>query len=107
MRRRSSHPPESRDRAGRPMLESKADYASEFEAIRAIAAKLGIRSAESLRKWIRPVGINGGVWPGGVTVEHEQIEAFKKSVPELRRTNQILKETASFLGTELDRQRLF
>jgi transposase len=49
MGRPSSYPPEFRDRAVRLVLESKADYGSEFEAIRSIAGKSGIESAETLR----------------------------------------------------------
>lgn len=107
MGRPSSYPPEFRDRAVRLVLESKADYASEFEAIRSIAAKLGIGSAETLRKWVRRAEIDGGARPGLTTVEHEQIKALKKEVAELRRANEILKAAASFFGAELDRQHRF
>ena len=51
MSRPSSYSPEIRERAVRMVAESQADYGSEFEAIKSIASKLGIGSAETLRKW--------------------------------------------------------
>jgi len=45
MARPSSYPRELRERAVQMVQESKADYGSEFEAIRSVAAKLGIGSA--------------------------------------------------------------
>jgi transposase len=53
MARPSKYPVELRERAVRLVAESKAEYPSEFEAIRSIAAKLGIGSPETLRKWVR------------------------------------------------------
>ena len=60
MARPSKYPPELRERAVRMVLESRADYPSEFEAIRSIAAKLGIGSPETLRKWVRQAEVDGG-----------------------------------------------
>ncbi|MDX6291958.1 MAG: putative transposase, partial [Kribbellaceae bacterium] len=40
----SSYSPEIRERAVRMVAESKAEYESEFEAIKSIASKLGIGS---------------------------------------------------------------
>lgn len=107
MGRPSSYPPEFRDRAVRLVLETKADYASEFEAIRSIAAKQGIGSAETLRKWVRRAEIDGGARPGLTTAEHEQIKALKKEVAVLLRANEILKAAASFFGAGLDRTHRF
>lgn len=42
MARPSKYPLELRQRAVRMVIESKADYPSEFEAIRSVSAKLGI-----------------------------------------------------------------
>ncbi|MER6973782.1 transposase, partial [Nocardioides sp. NPDC000445] len=55
MARPSKYPRELRERAVRAVAESveQGEYPSEFEAIRTIAGKLGIGSAETLRKWIR------------------------------------------------------
>lgn len=35
------------------VIESRADYETEYAAIRSVAAKVGITSPESLRKWLR------------------------------------------------------
>lgn len=103
MARPSSYPLELRQRAVRMVAESKADYDSEFEAIQAVATKLGIGSAETLRKWIRRAEIDAGERPGTTTEESEKVKALKKENAELRRANEILKSAAAFFGAELDR----
>ena len=80
---------EFRQRAVRLVLEQRSDYPSEFEAIRSIAGKLGIGSAETLRKWVRRAEVDTGVRPGVTTAESEQIKALKRENAELRRANEI------------------
>jgi transposase len=103
MARPSRYPPELRERAVRMVLESKADYGSEYEAIRSIAAKLGITSPESLRKWVRRAEVDAGARPGKTTEEIAEIKALKKENAELRRANEILKSASAFFAAELDR----
>lgn len=103
MGRPSKYSPEFRQRAVRLVLEQRQDYPSEFEAIRSIAAKLGIGSAETLRKWVRRAEIDIGARPGVTTAESEQLKALKKENAELRRANEILKAASSFFAAELDR----
>lgn len=103
MARPSSYPRELRERAVRMVIESKGDYSSEFEAIRSVAAKLGIGSPETLRKWVRRAEVDGGVRPGKTTEEIAEIKALKKEVSELRRANEILKAASAFFAAELDR----
>jgi transposase len=69
MSRPSSYPRELRESAIRMVAESKADYASEFEAITSVAKKLGIGSPETLRKWIRRAEVDAGQRPGVTTEE--------------------------------------
>lgn len=107
MTRPSRYPAELRERAVRMVLESKADYGSEYEAIRSIAAKLGITSPESLRKWVRQAEVDGGARPGRTSEEHAEIKALKKEVAELRRANEILKSASAFFAAELDRPHRF
>lgn len=66
------------------VLESLAAYPSEYEAIRSIAAKLGITSPESLRKWVRRAEVDGGARTGKTTEEIAEIKALKKEVAQLR-----------------------
>ncbi|GAA1642490.1 transposase [Kribbella alba] len=103
MGRPSSYSPEIRERAVRLVAESKADYGSEFEAIKSVASKLGIGSAETLRKWVRRAQIDAGQRPGVTTEESEQLKALKRENAELRRANEILKSAATFFAAELDR----
>ena len=103
MARPSKYPPELRERAVRMVLESRADYPSEYEAIRSIAAKLGITSPESLRKWVRRAEVDGGARPGKTSEEIAEIKRLKKENAELRRANEILKSASAFFAAELDR----
>ena len=107
MARPSKYPLELRERAVRMVLESKADYPSEYEAIRSISAKLGITSPESLRKWVRQAEVDGGARPGKTSQEIAEIRELKKEVAELRRANEILKSASAFFAAELDRPRRY
>ena len=107
MARPSKYPQELRERAVRMVLESRADYPSEYEAIRSIAGKLGITSPESLRKWVRQAEVDGGVRVGETTEEIAEIRELKKEVAELRRANEILKRASAFFAAELDRPHRF
>ncbi|HEY8730301.1 MAG TPA: transposase [Acidothermaceae bacterium] len=107
MPRPSSYPPEVRERAVRMVAETKGDYPSGFTAITSVARKLGIGSAETLRKWIRRAEIDAGTRPGVTTHESEQIKVLKKENAELRRANEILKSASAFFAAELDRPHRF
>jgi transposase len=73
------------------VAEHKADYQSEFEAIRSIAGKLGIGSPETLRKWVRQAEVDAGQRPGLSNEDRAEIRQLKKENAELRRANEILK----------------
>ena len=55
-RRSSNYPPELRERAIRMVAEVRQKYPLDWPAIVAVAAKLGIGTAETLRKWVRQFG---------------------------------------------------
>ena len=74
------YPPEFRQRAVRMVEEALPDHATEFEAIKKVASRLGV-SPEAVRRWRRQEEINA----------------------ELRRANEILKAASSFFAAELDR----
>ncbi len=103
MARPSSYPPELRRRAVRMVAEIRGDYPTESAAINAVVAKLGIKTRETLRKWIRQDQIDTGQRPGTTTEESAQIKALKKENAELKRANEILKAAASFFAAEIDR----
>jgi transposase len=103
MARPSKYPRELRERAVRMVFESKDEFPSEFEAIRTIAAKLGIGSTETLRKWVRRAEVDGGTRPGRTSSELAEIRELKRENVELRRANEILKAASAFFAAELDR----
>ncbi|MFD1861235.1 transposase, partial [Aeromicrobium camelliae] len=85
------------------VIESRENHPHEAAAIRSVAAKLGITSTESVRKWLRQAEIDGGVRPGKTSEEIAEIKALKKENAELRRANEILKTASAFFAAELDR----
>ncbi len=105
MGRPPSYPKELRERAVRMVLQSKAEYRTDFTAIVSISRKLGIGSPETLRKWVRRAEIDAGQRPGMTSEESEQIKSLKRENAELRRANEILK--SAFFAAELDRPHRF
>ena len=102
-RRSSNYPPELRERAVRMVAEVRPDYPSDWPAIVAVAAKLGIGTAETLRKWVRQAQVNAGQRPGVTSEESAEIRRLKRENAELRRANEILKAASAFFAAELDR----
>ena len=64
MGRPSKYPLELRERAVRMVAEVRPDYDSQWAAICAVAGKLGVGSAETLRTWVRRAEVDGGRRPG-------------------------------------------
>jgi transposase len=88
------------------VAEVLGNYSNESAALRAVAEKLGIGSAETLRNWVRREQVDSGQRPGTTSEESAQIKAMKKEIAELKRANEILKAAASFFAAELDRPHL-
>jgi transposase len=42
----------------------RSEYPSDWAGIKAVAGKLGIGTAETLRKWVCQAGVDGGLRPG-------------------------------------------
>jgi transposase len=97
------YPAELRQRAVRLVAEQRDQYQTEYEAIRSIAAKLGISTAETLRKWVRQSEIDGGQRPGTTSAESAELRKLRAENKELRRANEILKAASAFFAAELDR----
>ncbi len=86
------------------VIEHEGDYASQWEAIRSIAEKIGC-SPESLRKWLRRTEVDSGSKPGVTSDERARMKDLEKENRELRRANEILrKASAYFAQAELDRR---
>ncbi len=104
MAQRSRYSQEVRERAVRMVLEHEGQYASQWEAIRSIAEKIGC-SAESLRKWLRQTEVDAGRRGGLTSDERARMKDLEREVRELRRANEILrKASAYFAQAELDRR---
>ena len=93
------YPRELRERAVRLVAEHRGDYETEYAAIKSVAAKLGITTAETLRKWIRQAEVDGGRRPGVTSEESAEIRRLKRENAELRRANEILKAASAFFAS--------
>ncbi len=102
-RRSSNYPPELRERAVRMVAQVRPEYPSDWPAICAVAEKLGIGTAENLRKWVRRAEVDAGTRPGVSSEESAEIKRLKRENAELRRANEILKAASAFFAAELDR----
>jgi transposase len=100
---RSPYPQEMKERAVRMVGEIRENYGNEYAAIKAVAARLGIGSPETVRKWLRRAQIDAGERAGVTTEEKAEIRALKQENAELRRANAILREASAFFAAELDR----
>jgi transposase len=83
--------------------EVQESYKSQWAAIEAVAAKLGIGCAETLRIWVRQAEVDTGQRVGVSSEEQAEIKRLKREVAELRRANEILKAASVFFAAELDR----
>ena len=103
MSRPSRYPAELRQRAVRMVAEVRPNYDSDWAAITAVAQKLGIGTAETLRKWVRQADVDGGLRAGVSTDESAELKRLRRENAELRRANEILKSASAFFAAELDR----
>jgi transposase len=104
MGRRSRFSGEVKERSVRLVREHGAEYASQWEAIRSIANKLGC-SSETLRKWVRQAEIDSGRRGGLRSEEQARVKELERENREFRRANEILrKASAYFAQAELDRR---
>jgi len=86
------------------VLDHQSEYASQWQAVESIAAKIGCTS-ETLRRWVRQVEIDSGRRGGTTTDERARIKELEREVRELRRANEILRKASAFFAqAELDRK---
>lgn len=94
----------TKTKAVRLVQEHRDDYASEYEAIKVIAARLGM-NPETLRKWLRQAEVDQGQTAGTTTAATREIRELKRKNAELEQTVEILKAATSFFVRESDPQR--
>jgi transposase len=92
---------EFRERAVVLVFEQVEQYASQWEAICSVAAKVGV-SGETLRKWVRQAEVDAGARAGTSSEESAELKRLRREVAELRRANEILKAASAFFARELD-----
>src|SRR5207248_11697266 len=100
MARSSRHPREVRERAVTLVLETQADYGSQWEAIVSVAEKVGV-SGESLRRWVRQAEVDAGQRAGMPSGEAEALRELRREDRELRRGEGVPKGAAAFFVEEL------
>ncbi|MCV2457751.1 hypothetical protein OEB94_00320 [Streptomyces sp. ICN988] len=103
MARPSPYPAELRERAVRMVAEVRPNYPTEWPAMKAVAVKLGIGSAETVWTWIRKAEVDAGRRPGVTSEEAAEIKRLRAENAELRRASEILKAASAFFAAELDR----
>ena len=97
------YPQELRERALRMVAEVRPSYRSQWAAITAVAQKLGIGTAETLRQWVRRAEVDGGQ-RSGVAGDHvAELARLQRENAELCRANEILKAASTFFAAEVDR----
>ncbi len=100
---KTPYPPEMKERAVRMVGEVRENYGNEYAAIKAVAARLGVGSPETLRKWLRRAQVDAGERPGLTSEEKAEVKALKQEVAEQRRASEILKAASAFYAPELGR----
>jgi transposase len=88
-------------RAVRLVREHAGDYETEWAAMKAISARLGM-SAETLRKWVRQAEVDTGEAPGMTTDAAREIRELRRKCRELEVTVEILKTATGFFAREYD-----
>lgn len=77
------------------VTEIRPKYPTEWAAMKAVAAKLGIGAAETVRTWVRKAEVDAGQRPGVTSEEAAEIKRLRAENAELRRANEILKAASA------------
>ena len=88
-------------KAVRLVVDHRDDYDSEWAAIKAVSARLGM-TAETLRKWIRQAAVDTGQAEGVSTEAARVIREQKRKIAELEQTIEILSAATSFFARAND-----
>ena len=97
----SRYDKELKAKAVRLVQDHVSDYASEWAAMSAVSARLGM-STETLRKWVRQAEVDAGQRPGVSSEGASEIRELKRKCRELEQTVEILKAATGFFVRESD-----
>jgi len=101
MPNRGEYDKDTRVKAVRLVREHAGDYPSEWAAITAVSARLGV-SSESLRRWLRQAEVDEGVAAGVSSAESAELSELRRKNRELEQTIEILKAATAFFARECD-----
>jgi len=97
----SKYDENTKAKAVRLVREHRDDYETEWAAMRAISARLGM-SAETLRKWVRQAEVDDGKVAGVPTETARELRELRRKAKELEQTIEILKAATTFFARECD-----
>lgn len=97
----SKYDENTKAKAVRLVREHAGDYKSEWAAIRAISARLGM-TAETLRTWVRQAEVDAGEALGVTSEESREVRELRRKNRELEQTIEILKAATTFFARECD-----
>jgi transposase len=101
---RGRYDSELKAKAVRLFQDHVGDYPSEWAAMKAISARLGM-TAETLRKWVRQCEVDAGQRPGMPTESVKELRELRRKCRELEQTVEVLKAATAFFVRECDPQR--
>lgn len=85
------YPPE---RAVRMFGEVRSDSDTDWAAMAKVALLLGVKTPETVRKWVRRAQVDGGVRPGITSEESAEVKRLKRENAELRRANSLARRSS-------------
>lgn len=97
----SRYSKEMKAKAVRLVQDHVGDYDSEWAAMSAVSARLGM-SAETLRRWVRQAEVDAGQRPGLSSEGSAEVRELKRKCRELEQTVEILKAATGFFVRESD-----
>lgn len=92
---------DTKAKAARLVRDHAGDYGTEWAAMTAISARLGM-STETLRKWVRQAAVDAGEAAGVSTESAREVRELKRKNRELEQTIEVLKAATTFFARECD-----